>query len=58
MGNRGRSWVALFAFWALAILIAAFGRSVPEPAPVVGVVEARIAAAPAVAPAAIFVASR
>ena len=58
MGNHGRSWIGLFAFWALAILMAALGpMSVPE-SPVTDVVEADAIRAPSVAPSAHFVVSR
>ena len=58
MGNHGRSGIGLFAFWALAILVAALGpESLPE-APVFDVVRAEAIAAPEVARAERFVVSR
>jgi hypothetical protein len=51
MGNRGRSWIGLFAFCALAILMAALGPSTPAPSPVVDVPEADVVTAFAEAPA-------
>jgi hypothetical protein len=58
MGNRGRSWIGLFAFLALAILMAALGPWTPAPSPFVDVVEADVVSALAVAPAVGVVASR
>jgi len=58
MGNRGRSWIGLFSFLALAILMAALGPSTPASSPVVDVVEADVVTAHAVAPAVDVVASR
>lgn len=58
MGNRGRSWIGLFAFLALAILMAALGPSTPASSPIVDVVEADVVAASAAPSAEYFVASR
>ena len=58
MGNRGRSWIGLFAFLALAILMAALGPSTLASSPIVDVVEADVVAAHAASPAAVLVASR
>ena len=58
MGNEGGSWIGLFTFWALAILMAALGPASAPQSPVFDVVEADAITPSKVAPAAYLVASR
>ncbi len=58
MGHNGRPWIALIAFYALAILMAALGPSPPPELPLVDVVQADVVSALAVAPAVGVIASR
>ena len=58
MGNQGGSWTGLFAFWALAILMAVLGPVRAPESPVLDVVEAHAIPASVVADAEILVSSR
>jgi len=58
MGNNGRSWTGLFAFWAMAILVAALGPAPVPESPVVDAVVIDAATPYAVAPGTAIVASR
>ncbi len=58
MGSNGRPWAAMFAFFALAILMAALGPAPAVNLPIDDVAPAGVSAAPRVVPSAPVVDSR
>jgi hypothetical protein len=58
MGENGRPWTAMFAFFAMAILMAILGPAPAEYAPIRDVARAGVSTAPRVVAAAPVVDSR
>ena len=58
MGSSGRTWTAMLAFFALAILMAALGREPVRASPVYDDREPAVIAVPALVPPTYLVVSR